>query len=469
MGAYTCPIDGKSGHTMTKKHTNWIDLTDIISWSGHLTGTQRVVYELSTRLAEQTDNTQFFAYSSEGRYFYELPKSTLDRLVQSDSPTTNTTNSINTKSHKIKALLLSTYRQHIPYQIRQRLSTNNKQQILRVARKANHFRNRILHSLNNPGPIKTSGPQTVSFHKGDNVILLGKPWDTPKIIDDLRVLKSRDNFTLTHLVYDLIPVFLPHVFGDPLPQVFCNYIFEAVAQSDKLVAISNSTKKDIQRFCSEMRLKVPPIEVIRLGDNTTIPSSEASRPKTVTESGFILCVGTVEIRKNHILLYTAYKEMLVRGIVPPKLVIVGNTGWYVGDVCYEFARDPELKDLVQILNNVTDSEISWLYSNCLFTVYPSVYEGWGLPIAESLAYGKVCIASNTSSMTEIAGSLVEYFSPYNSGECVDLISKYMSIDNIKKKEQEIEKSYKCFSWDDAFKSFVVSASIILDTNKHTHK
>ncbi len=156
----------------------------------------------------------------------------------------------------------------------------------------------------------------------------------------------------------------------------------------------------------------------------------------------------------------AYKEGLQRGLKLPKLIIVGSKGWYTNDILYEFNYDPEMRDLVDI-GSRNDQELEWLYQNCMFTIYPSVYEGWGLPIAESLARGKVCVSSNTSSMTEIAGDLIDYFSPYNSSECLEAIMKYTKNDVRISKEKEIQNKYKPITWDETYiqtKKFVEELS-----------
>ena len=278
-------------------------------------------------------------------------------------------------------------------------------------------------------------------------------------VDELRKQKLEAKFKLAHLIYDMIPIFLPHVFGKPLPKNYTEYMFEAISLSDQLMAISESTKKDIKRFCDEELLSYPNTSVIKLGGSFSGEQSEDDQFSELASSDFVLCVGTIEIRKNHILLYTAYKEGLRRGFQMPKLVIVGGIGWYTGDVLYEFQNDPEMKDRVIIKNNTTDKELDWLYKNCKFTIYPSVYEGWGLPMAESLAYGKMCLASDSSSMKEIASDLIEYFSPYDSAALLELIIKYLDQETLSKKEDEIRKYYKSNTWDQTFKDLL---SVIQD-------
>jgi hypothetical protein len=308
-------------------------------------------------------------------------------------------------------------------------------------------------------PLKNNGinkaillsQEPVVFGPNDTVLILGKPWDTMSFIDVLRLQKLKNGFTLTHLVYDMIPSFLPHVFGKPLPENYTKYMFEAMSITDHVLAISESTKQDVIRFCSEELIEAPEISVIRLGDNPIEKTDVKTRKVANLEPGdFILCVGTVEVRKNHALLYAAYREAHLRKISLPKLVIVGGKGWYTSDILYEFANDPVTKDLVRVMHKIDDSQLGWLYENCRLTIYPSVYEGWGLPIAESLSYGKMCIASKTSSQTEIAGDLIDYFSPYDAVGCLQQIEKYLDDEKISAKEAEIKSKYKPTTWQETY-------------------
>jgi glycosyltransferase involved in cell wall biosynthesis len=83
-------------------------------------------------------------------------------------------------------------------------------------------------------------------------------------------------------------------------------------------------------------------------------------------------------------------------------VIVGGVAWNGADTARALAEDQRLRGLVVLLEDVDDTALTWLYDRALLTVYPSLYEGWGLPVAESLARGRICIASRRSSVPEIA-------------------------------------------------------------------
>ena len=195
--------------------------------------------------------------------------------------------------------------------------------------------------------------------------------------------------------------------------------------------------------------------VVRNGDDgATIDITGITSPDSRIVAGkFLLCVGTIEVRKNVGLLYMAYREAALKGIDLPRMVVVGRAGWLTGDVLYQIATDPVVKDKFVVLQGINDQHLRWLFENCRYTVFPSVYEGWGLPIAESLGYGKMCIASGTSSMTEMAGDLLEYHSPYNTQELLDIMVKYLDDKVLHAKEREIASKYKQHSWDDTYAQF----------------
>ncbi len=98
----------------------------------------------------------------------------------------------------------------------------------------------------------------------------------------------------------------------------------------------------------------------------------------------------------------------------PKLILAGQRGWRTEDLFDLLARTGSLGGTVIVAETPTDAELAFLYRHCLFTVFPSLYEGWGLPIGESLWFGKHCIASKTSSMPQVGGDLADYVDPGNS-------------------------------------------------------
>jgi glycosyltransferase involved in cell wall biosynthesis len=92
--------------------------------------------------------------------------------------------------------------------------------------------------------------------------------------------------------------------------------------------------------------------------------------------------------------------------------------------------------------------LDWYYRNAMFTVFPSLAEGWGLPVAESMCYGKVCIASNVDSIPEIAGDLIPYFDPRDPDQIYKLVKQYITDSGLRSRaEKRIRSHYRPHSWD----------------------
>src|SRR5262249_39254138 len=118
-----------------------------------------------------------------------------------------------------------------------------------------------------------------------------------------------------------------------------------------------------------------------------------------------------------------------------------------GDLLHLLRHDPLLSNRVVILHDSTDAELNWLYEQCLFTLYPSHYEGWGLPVNESLAHGKYCICSNSSSLPEIAGALPDYHDPLDLGGCLQLVERALFEPGfLENRQDEICRSYRVTPW-----------------------
>lgn len=279
----------------------------------------------------------------------------------------------------------------------------------------------------------------------------GAPWGDHNYLSSLMKLKDATGCGVSYLIYDIIPILLPQTFGKGLPEYFTAAIVDLLWICDHVFAISENTRHDVLDFMKENQIKEKEVSTVRLGDTYFVPS-ESRLPCDILNippnPGFVLTVGTFEIRKNHRLLYEVWRRLaLTLKEKCPKLLIVGQKGWLTNDLAFQIEADPLVNRLILIQSDFTDTKLEQAYSMALLTVYPSFYEGWGLPIAESLARGKLCLSSNSSSMPEIAGPLIEYFDPYSIDDAFQLLFKYINNrDLIKKKEDEIKLTYRPTSW-----------------------
>lgn len=297
---------------------------------------------------------------------------------------------------------------------------------------------------------RRAAEDVIDLSSGDLVVTAGSNWDYPEHHARLLALCGR-GVRLATLFHDTIPVILPFSYGPGFSDIYRNWLTSALQHS--FIAFSNSenTKRDIQAFAASSGLVCPPVYPLRLGDDVPSASegpSEAIRTKI--ERPFILSVGTLEYRKNHITLLNAYRYLIERkGVRPPPLYIVGKKGWLDHDIEYQVANDPRLRELVFILQGISDSDLYHLYQRCLFTVYPSFYEGWGLPVAESMCLGKPCIASGTSSMLEIAPGLTRHADPLLTqdwAQQIESLSEDRSL--LEQESRRIRDGYRPHAWSD---------------------
>jgi glycosyltransferase involved in cell wall biosynthesis len=431
-----------------------IDLTDLELWNGNHGGTQRVVYGIANNFflnAEALDyEVQFISFSDVDKTFHKTSFAPIYERTESQKTSAEPSNGpVISRKARLKYRL----RPYVPEAVRKSPAARKAAiKSLSVALKASRQAKSLAVQMKSKSAIKSG--ENITFAADDVVLVLGKPWDNLDIQATLTREKARLKFKLVELVYDMIIPLHPELHHPDLFAPYTQHMFEAVAASDLLLSISKSTAKDVKTFCAKLNLTCPPITTIRLGDEVDVVSGIVAKPDDRINKQFVACVGTIEIRKNHTLLYYAYKLAAQRGINLPQLVIVGSRGWLTGDFQYLVSHDSDVKDKIIILDNVTDSGLAWIYANCAFTVYPSFYEGWGLPVAEALNYDTFCIASNSSSIPEIAGDLIDYFSPYNVEELLQKIVTYQDKTELDKKTAMLAEKYKTTTWQETFESIL---------------
>jgi glycosyltransferase involved in cell wall biosynthesis len=263
------------------------------------------------------------------------------------------------------------------------------------------------------------------------MVYLGAVW-----INDALMLAARDvaakGAKNVYLLYDLTPV-LETGHTAAVNRLFERYLTLVLQTASAVPSISQSSKNDFDGYA-----KNHGYETIR-GEITALPCGLKPGKYDTSESpwprDYALFVGTVESRKNHILALNAWKELITkhRAENVPDLVCIGRLGWNADAFLEEYVATQGLSGKVSVLSNsVTDEELARFYANAQFTVYPSRYEGWGLPVSESLAFGKVAIVANNSSLPEAGGKLATYF---ESGNVDDLITKIES-DGLNAKNRE---------------------------------
>jgi alpha-1,3-rhamnosyl/mannosyltransferase len=180
----------------------------------------------------------------------------------------------------------------------------------------------------------------------------------------------------------------------------------AVRRSTSLVAISQATAEALgERFPKAIgRTVVAPLGVTPALAGTL----DAEEAETLPAAGFVLAVGTLEPRKNLPRLVQAYRRLDRHLQDEHPLVVVGALGWETG-ATLDALRS--LDGRCTMLGHVSDAALAELYRRCAVFCYPSLGEGFGLPVLEAMAVGAAVLTSNLSSLPEVGGNAVDYVDP----------------------------------------------------------
>ena len=259
---------------------------------------------------------------------------------------------------------------------------------------------------------------------GDALLVIGIFWSNPGYHRAIREMQVHSVLRYVQFFHDAVPVTVPETVHYDNMLGYTRALGQMLHQADAVCAVSHHAAGDLRMLAARLGLPCPPIEVAYHGSPP--PFDDASVDNADLPPGlgeFVLCVGTIEPRKNHLYLFHVWRRLLGRGGRPtPKLVCAGQYGWLNEDLQRYLQATGNLGGHFVILPGVSDAQLRALYRHCRFTIYPSLYEGWGLPVTESLAAGRLCVTSNFSSMPEAGGRWAAFIDPYDINSGFDVVA-----------------------------------------------
>jgi glycosyltransferase involved in cell wall biosynthesis len=288
----------------------------------------------------------------------------------------------------------------------------------------------------------------------DIYVNVGAPFGTPDLGTFLRE-REACGIKLVVLCHDLIPVkFSGRFSGAKAQRTVQRLATDALRGTDVIACNSECTERDLLAFGASIGATPPTTRVVQLGCDLT--EAEPTAPRRIASRlaprGFVLAAGTIEARKNQALLYRIWMRLReAHGDSLPLLVMAGRIGRRrANGLVSTISRDRRTADSVLLLIDATDGELKWLYQNCRFTVFPSYYEGWGLPVAESLAYGKYCVASSEGALPEVTQGLVNHLDPDDEEAWYAEIERLLFDDTaLTECETRVQAQYRPTTWHDA--------------------
>lgn len=190
-----------------------------------------------------------------------------------------------------------------------------------------------------------------------------------------------------------------------------NGVFRSAISADWVVAISEASQAHYLSMFPHF--PADRIRVIYPCSRFADSSAQGKRPKALDDvpaGSYWLSVGTIEPRKNQRRLVEAYARYLALGGAPMPLVLAGGKGWLMEDFKKHLV-ELGVEAHVMMIGYVSDDELIWLYRNCYANLYPTLFEGFGLPVLEGMQFGAATLASNTTSIPEVAGDAAILIAP----------------------------------------------------------
>lgn len=222
----------------------------------------------------------------------------------------------------------------------------------------------------------------------------------------------------------------------------------AAKNSWKLITVSRFSQK---RICKKYRLEMDRVPVIYDGLTNIFSKEYVYNPdlkkKYNLPNEFILSLSTLEPRKNLQLLIRAYRDLIKEKKDLPDLVLAGRQGWKLEEIVGEVSDS--LKERIHFTGFVADEDLPQLYADAEVFVFPSKYEGFGLPIIEAMSQNTIVITSDAASLPEVAGEAGIVFRSDDLQALKDALrslTRMSDTEKIKRKEQGIRISHS-YSWE----------------------
>lgn len=310
---------------------------------------------------------------------------------------------------------------------------------------------------------------------GDVYVSLGLDWDHAPTSQVLRFLKPFDAKAIL-ACFDTVPTQFPEfLVREEIAAEFRQHLVDMAHGSTKVWAISQATKRDLVRFWESAQLErdLPEVFTAPLASyarGAKLPSLNEQDHALLREifgkGEFVLYVSSVEPRKNHKLMLNIWRELWSkRGVDCPLFLYVGMMGWGSEDMLQQISRMAVYAaGKINGLHQVSDNLLAHLYHHCAFTVFPSLYEGWGLAATEAMGFGKVCVVADNSSLGEATQNLMPAYHPLDfPGWKAEIERLLDDLPYRQSLENRISAEYEPLTWRDVGEKFC--ANIVLDPQK----
>ena len=265
-------------------------------------------------------------------------------------------------------------------------------------------------------------------------------------------------------IYDLTFTKYPQ-YTDSVVQTYIKKVKRCLQWTDLILTISESSKQDIIDYLQvePQKIIVTPLASRYYTDflSTEKTKKLKNQVKYDFSEPYLLFVSTIEPRKNITAIISAFNYLKQKHKIPHNLVLIGQKGWHYKSIFTAIEKSP-WNNQIYHLDYLSDDKVALFYSKADVFVYPSHYEGFGLPVLEAMTLGAPVVTSNTSSLPEVAGDAALLINPDEPMQLAEAILKLISDSQLS--QLLIEKGKhraKLFSWERTAKETLKAYKSIL--------
>ena len=454
------------------------DVSTICRWEGQATGIFRVEREFAKWARENLRNAVFVFFDPEDQTYRILNKGSLDRLLRREfvvdqrslpRPQIERRHLLDKMSRRTRRNLMWIL------QFRRKLLLElERPRIADWPRGMTHYVDRFQRAimsekyrrmmLNPDGSrrqlldVDAILGGRIELSAADTMVFVGSPWSHTNF-HAIEELKQRTGMQFVLLCHDIIPIQFPQFLRERDGLDFRDTMHCALPLSDLVVFSTRQVEQDTRTYCDGQGIALKRTAVTAFGADSAVKRGEpADIQKLGLEPGrFIVFVSTVEPRKGHRFLLKVWRRLLEAGIPQRqnfKLVLVGRIGWNVEDVIEDIEREAAKTKSIMQLSNVDDATLAALYDLSAFCVYPSEYEGFGLPLIEAFQHGKAVIASTGGAVPEVVGEFSPCLDTYDEDLWAETMGRWIEDPNARRPfEEAIRTRFRHPTWEEAGAQF----------------
>ena len=309
------------------------------------------------------------------------------------------------------------------------------------------FRTADAFALELEGIEAPSGLDTeLAVRPNDRLLMLDSSWFEYDAYTPLFQTVRKMGGTIHTCVYDLVPLRHPELTGEGLPPAFDRWFRRAAQESDSLLCISRAIADEVVAHLEEARIphrQGLQVNWFHLGSN--LPAGGVASVEVTSAFSEVPCaimVGTVEVRKRHAFALDVMERLWAEGS-PARLIVLGKMGWHVEALSQRIRTHAEFGKRLIWIEKPSDADLAHGYAKANVLLFPSLYEGYGLPVAEALRAHLPVVASDIPVLREVGGDAALYGELENIDQWVELVKRSTRGDRTNVHGGHVS------SWDDA--------------------